>query len=116
MNVIMEIEDERGQDMQEVVLPVVLGREADCDVRLSDPCVSRRHCQIECSSEETLIICDLGSKNGTFVDGEKVEETALAPTARLGIGNTKIHVYPTRGWRQKLRRLVPFHLVVAVRG
>jgi diguanylate cyclase (GGDEF)-like protein len=52
-------------------LPFVLGRAADCDLRLEDPALSRRHCRIR-EGTEGLLIEDLGSRNGTFVDGRAV--------------------------------------------
>ena len=45
----------------------VLGKSADCDVQINNRYVSRKHCQIEIV-EEALVITDLDSKNGTFIN------------------------------------------------
>jgi DNA-binding NtrC family response regulator len=50
---------------------VVIGRGSDCDVRIDDPSVSRRHAVIRAG--ETMTVEDLGSSNGTHVRGEQIE-------------------------------------------
>ena len=52
--------------------PFTIGRRRDCDLRMSDPCVTRLHC---CLSERDgqAWVEDLGSLNGTFVNEERVE-------------------------------------------
>lgn len=62
----------------------VLGRGAEADLRLDDPGVSRRHAEIVLSDPPR--ITDLGSTNGTFVDGEQVTSAELYDGARIGIG------------------------------
>lgn len=62
----------------------VLGRGAEADLRLDDPGVSRRHAEIVLSDPPR--ITDLGSTNGTFVDGEQVATAELYNGARIGIG------------------------------
>jgi len=54
----------------------VIGRRHDCDFYLPLPSVSRRHCQL-IVNDSTVSVRDLGSKNGTFVNGEAVEEREL---------------------------------------
>ncbi len=49
-----------------------IGREG-CDITVGDPDVSRRHAEIQVSSGE-ILISDLGSTNGTFVNGERIEQ------------------------------------------
>jgi CheY-like chemotaxis protein len=53
--------------------PCVIGREIGCDVRILDPMVSRRHCRIDWH-EGSPIVQDLGSSNGTAVNGEEISE------------------------------------------
>jgi len=69
-------------------LPVTIGRDSDADLRLSDPYVSHYHCKIDQISG-TLVVRDLGSKNGTFVNGMYVTQSHLLPGDRLSIGDTK---------------------------
>jgi diguanylate cyclase (GGDEF)-like protein len=62
----------------------VIGR-GDADVRIEDDGVSRRHCSIQARGREAVLI-DLGSANGTFVDGQRVKEKVLATEDRFQIG------------------------------
>jgi pSer/pThr/pTyr-binding forkhead associated (FHA) protein len=63
----------------------VLGRAHDCDLRIPTRDVSRRHCEIEISSA-AAIVRDLGSSNGTYVNGRRVAEATLNPGDRLTVG------------------------------
>lgn len=49
----------------------LIGRGTDCDLRLRDPNVSRHHCLIRIRSDE-ITLTDLGSSNGTRVNGTRV--------------------------------------------
>ncbi len=53
--------------------PCVVGRGADCQVRLADPLVSRRHCALTLR-EGRVWVEDLGSRNGTYLNGTPLEE------------------------------------------
>ena len=66
-------------------LPAVLGRDAHVDVHLDDQCVSRVHCEVS-DLNGTLVVRDLGSKHGTYVNGEKVTQASLLPGDRLMVG------------------------------
>ena len=50
----------------------VLGRRHDCDLRIPLPVVSRRHCQLT-QNNDSIKLCDLSSRGGTFLNGKKVE-------------------------------------------
>jgi FhaA, N-terminal domain/FHA domain len=69
--------------------PVVIGRSRDCDVRVSDPNVSRRHAEVRPNGAGYLLV-DLGSTNGIEVDGKRVRELALTDGARFTLGSTEI--------------------------
>jgi pSer/pThr/pTyr-binding forkhead associated (FHA) protein len=67
--------------------PVLLvGRHAECDIRLDRPQVSRRHCCLA-QAYERLLIRDLGSHNGLRVNGQKVEEAQLEPGDEVAIAH-----------------------------
>ncbi len=68
-------------------LPFVLGRSADVDVTIEDQWVSRRHCELV-ESDGMLVVRDLGSTHGTFVNGRQVSESRLRPDDKLTIGMT----------------------------
>jgi pSer/pThr/pTyr-binding forkhead associated (FHA) protein len=89
----LEIVDDVDPHVQPVALQagvrVLIGREADCDVRIDHPAVSRHHAAIS-AAEETATIEDLGSRHGTRVNGR-----ALTPQkiAELRAGDV-IHIGP----------------------
>jgi len=68
---------------------LVIGRSGGCDLRLADADTSRRHAKIVCE-DERIVLHDLASTNGTFVNGQKVEEHPLEPGDRIQIGSNEI--------------------------
>jgi TIR domain/FHA domain/von Willebrand factor type A domain len=52
--------------------PVTIGRDPDCEVRLEMTSVSRRHARIERARPEGYVLCDLSSRNGIYVNGQRV--------------------------------------------
>jgi pSer/pThr/pTyr-binding forkhead associated (FHA) protein len=72
-------------------LPAIVGRSLGVDVRLDDQWVSRLHCEIS-RLNGTLIVRDLESRHGTFVNGERIQETHLLPGDRLTVGMTSLEV------------------------
>jgi pSer/pThr/pTyr-binding forkhead associated (FHA) protein len=66
---------------------VVLGRCPEADVRIDDRWVSRRHCELV-ESDGMLVVRDLGSTHGTFVNGRQVTEARLRPEDKLTVGLT----------------------------
>jgi len=80
----------------EIDLPsigVVVGTEPACDVVLADPFVSRRHCSIA-PHAQGFTIADLGSRNGTSIDGVAVGKVVAPPGASLRIGKTLVQLMP----------------------
>ena len=69
---------------------VVFGRSAQCDIPVEDNNCSRQHCQIRKWAGK-YVVEDLQSKNGTFVNGSKVnKEQTLADGDLITIGDTTI--------------------------
>jgi DNA-binding NtrC family response regulator len=68
---------------------VAIGTERGTDLVLTDPAVSRFHCEIVVEKEEALVQ-DLGSRNGTFVDGVWVNSAHLHDGATLGLGRSRL--------------------------
>jgi hypothetical protein len=62
-----------------------------CDIRVSDPEVSREHCTIELR-DGIAVLRDLGSANGTRVNGRVVETHTLADGDEIEIGTTRLRV------------------------
>jgi pSer/pThr/pTyr-binding forkhead associated (FHA) protein len=69
---------------------VRLGRSPDNDVILRDPATSGHHARLERRGDQFWIV-DLGSTNGTFVNGEAVQEKQLNTGDRLTIGQNAVH-------------------------
>jgi pSer/pThr/pTyr-binding forkhead associated (FHA) protein len=65
--------------------PFLLGRHPDCDHQVYHPLVSRRHCQLS-QADGTLVLRDLHSKNGTYVNGNRVHETHLREGDEINLG------------------------------
>jgi diguanylate cyclase (GGDEF)-like protein len=69
---------------------LIIGRDQEATLRLSeDEGVSRRHARVAPLGEGALLT-DLGSQNGTFVDGDKVQERVLAEGMKIRIGQTTV--------------------------
>jgi len=71
---------------------VVIGRKDECDLRLDHKSVSKMHCVIV-KTDGLLLLRDLGSTNGTRVNGQRVRRAALLPNDQVCIANYKFRVY-----------------------
>jgi S-DNA-T family DNA segregation ATPase FtsK/SpoIIIE len=69
-----------------------VGRDQGCDIVLVDPYVSKRHVRI--SVTDAIEVIDLGSANGTTIDGEQVPRAVVRPDDRIEIGNSVFAVQP----------------------
>src|SRR5205085_11286618 len=70
----------------------LVGRKEECDLRLDHKSVSKLHCVIV-KTDGLLLLRDLGSTNGTRVNGQRVRRAALLPNDQLSIANYKYRVY-----------------------
>ncbi len=66
-----------------------IGRASDNDVILDDPMVSRHHCQLKLQ-HGAYSFADLGSRNGSMVNGQPVSQIALGPGDLIQIGDTEV--------------------------
>ncbi len=88
--------------------PVVLGSDATCDVLVDDPRVSRKHCEVR-REGRGVIVRDLGSKNGTFIEKISIREALLEPKHVVTIGGARFVLEAPRGSaRVELSRAVHF--------
>jgi len=67
--------------------PVTIGRQAECDVVLEDSNISRRHAEVRRQGEDYVLV-DLGSTNGSKVNGTRVKQQALADGDEITLGKT----------------------------
>jgi predicted component of type VI protein secretion system len=70
---------------------IVVGRDADCRLRLRDEGVSRQHCYFE-ERPDGVYVCDMGSTNGVFVNNLKVTEHKLSTADRVKIGAALVNI------------------------
>ncbi len=75
---------------------IIIGRSSDLDMVLVEDMVSRKHAKIE-TAEGAVFIQDLGSTNGTFVNGEKVTRSKLAEGDRILVGTSIIKMVAADG-------------------
>ncbi|MDZ4224396.1 MAG: FHA domain-containing protein, partial [bacterium] len=116
-----------------------IGKRENNDLVLADKTVSRNHIEIEYTSD-SFLLKDLGSTNGTYLNGSKVKEAYLAPGDTIKAGNTllefvafdeKISIEPTAkeafgamvGKSRKMRqifaileKIAPTHATVIIEG
>ncbi|MFD7614649.1 FHA domain-containing protein [Streptomyces sp. NPDC059828] len=76
---------------------IVIGRAAEADVPLDDPDVSRLHCAVTVADDGRVTVADLGSTNGTTLDGSPVGSDAvrLSAGALLRLGESTLRLAPT---------------------
>ncbi|WP_330342909.1 FHA domain-containing protein [Streptomyces sp. NBC_00557] len=84
---------------------ITVGRSADADVPLDDPDVSRLHCAVTVDADGRVSVADLGSTNGTALDGTRVGERPVRVPAGglLRIGESALRVTPSGGPGARVR-------------
>lgn len=88
MRLSVQIEFDKTLDLDTKKSSVVVGRSPDNDLVISHEFVSRKHCRIELV-EELFYITDLGSSNGTYIDGQRLKPNVRTPfliSSQLSIG------------------------------
>ena len=84
---------DRGEQVQLSDEPITFGSAPNCDLVLSDKTVSRRHAMAVLEGEE-VIVRDLGSTNGTFIQGSRFKEITVSFGAEIKVGRTVIKFVP----------------------
>jgi predicted component of type VI protein secretion system len=77
-----------GPDIRVDHLMVMVGRHSQCDARLDSHWVSLRHCMLTEDGGD-VVVRDLGSTNGTWVNGLRVERGRLKPGDEMSIANVR---------------------------
>src|SRR5688572_22112998 len=70
----------------------LVGRKEDCDVRLDHKSVSKMHCVLV-KTDGLLLLRNLGSTNGTRVNGQRVRRAALLPNDQVTIAHLRFRVH-----------------------
>ena len=80
---------------------LILGRGQEADIQILDAGLSRNHCSVE-KQDDTFFIADLGSRNGTHVNGERIERAELHAGDVIGLGGIEFQFrcLPERRQRQ----------------
>ena len=72
---------------------MLIGRSRRCDLKIESPLVSRRHCRLE-PRDSGFFLRDLGSQNGTWIDGERIDHAFLQAGDRFVAGDVVLRITP----------------------
>ena len=72
--------------------PAVVGREPGSALCLDHDSISRKHCQFSLNSDGALVVKDLESMNGTYVDDQRVQHATLMPGQLIQVGALRMKI------------------------
>jgi len=81
--------DDAGKEIELTAGAVTIGTRPECELSLADSTVSSRHVTVEAVADG-ILVTDLGSRNGTFYLGSRLEKAVLQHGAALRIGRTRL--------------------------
>jgi pSer/pThr/pTyr-binding forkhead associated (FHA) protein len=86
MNIVLVMfKDDERREFPIASEKTILGRRQDCHLRIPTKDVSRQHCVL-LVQDKALVVKDLGSSNGTFINGKRIAEAELKAGDRLRLG------------------------------
>jgi len=85
ISLVMVTADGKSRELPGMKLPIMIGRAEDCKIRIPVAAVSRHHCELT-EDDDELVVRDLKSSNGTYVNKERVKGRELIPGDLLSIG------------------------------
>ncbi|MFH2009566.1 MAG: GGDEF domain-containing protein [bacterium] len=80
-------------EMYELEGLTIIGRTSEATIALTDDGVSRIHCRLEKREDGSVVLRDAGSTNGTYVNGDRVEERVLADGDKIQIAPTVFYKF-----------------------
>jgi len=80
-----------GQSYELKVEKTTVGRVEDNALQIAEPSVSSHHCEVILKGND-VVVRDLNSTNGTFINGEKITEAVLKPGATLRLGEVDLRI------------------------
>jgi DNA-binding NtrC family response regulator len=86
---------DKGLDVELDAEPVRIGTSSGCEVSLTDPTVSGVHAELT-RTPQGILIRDLGSTNGTYVDDHRIQGIWTDSTTELRVGQTELRLTPLR--------------------
>ncbi len=87
----------KTQDGREIAIdvdPIVVGRDPNTQIVMSDQEVSSLHCELR-ATNEGILVKDLGSTNGTFIGAVRVREVVVTTTCEITVGQSNVLIEPT---------------------
>ncbi|MDG1136970.1 MAG: FHA domain-containing protein [Phycisphaerales bacterium] len=72
---------------------LIVGRDEDCDIRIKSRVVSREHCTIEQDDAGGLVLSDMNSTGGTFLDEKKIDSIRLEDGMEVVVGPAVLKFY-----------------------
>jgi pSer/pThr/pTyr-binding forkhead associated (FHA) protein len=93
---------------------IIIGRSSDLDMVLVEDMVSRRHAKLYVNGDQ-IIVQDLGSTNGTFVNGERIKRARLSEGDRILIGTSIVKLVTVPAGAQKVDPNVQLEEMAAYR-
>jgi pSer/pThr/pTyr-binding forkhead associated (FHA) protein len=86
---ILSLPDDTEQEYELGKSSITIGRSTANDITLNDARISRTHARVECSPE-TCRLVDLGSSNGTLVNGKRIDQADLKPGDQMSLGSCQL--------------------------
>lgn len=83
--VLVMFKDGERRDFPLTDARTVIGRRSECSLRIPTGDVSRRHCEVDVIGDE-IVVRDLGSANGTYVNGKRIAESEIKAGDHLAVG------------------------------
>lgn len=98
MRVELDVVDRAGEHSLSILTPAIVGRGADADVMVDDPEASRHHARME-AENGIVYVFDLGSTNGTYLNGRRLRQAIEVRTGdRIDVGTTRLVVKELTPW------------------
>jgi transcriptional regulator with PAS, ATPase and Fis domain len=96
LRVIVTLPDRQTVTAPLGLAPLVLGKSPDCDLVVTDPKVSRVHCEIRLT-ERGVRVKDIDSRNGTLIHEARIVEAFVPPGVHVTVGDSTFVVQPSGG-------------------
>jgi pSer/pThr/pTyr-binding forkhead associated (FHA) protein len=90
---LLTVQDAPDQEFLMGKTEITIGRSTTSDINLADSRVSRFHARVDCGPEGCNLV-DLGSANGTFLNGKRIQKTSLLPGDRFQVGGSSFIFLP----------------------
>jgi S1-C subfamily serine protease len=89
----VESGDRQGESIEVTGRQFLIGRDSDCDFVIDDDRISRQHARLAALDSGGLVVTDLGSSNGTYVDDRRITEpVTLKGGERIRVGHAVLSV------------------------